>query len=419
MDALTAVCTGPHAGPEEEVEAAAEGLVRKSVLLPEETVLPGEEGRYRLLDPTREFAAIELGASESVSAIRSRHIAHYLHMARDFGTHAVDNGQLTRYQELRLEHANLRAAMQYAFAMPGNERAAIDIATSMFLYWHMSGTAWEGEYWVNRSLEHCSRSAPLRARVLVARAYLLCLLGEISGAREDAMEAIKTAERLGDTSTLARGYACLHRALTWGDELGLASSIADMTPRLLAEAGDELGLAQFAMQAIFAELRARDAGAAAALAAAALDRLPPGELWARGYLTMQEGICKFVAGDEASGAARVRLAVTMKHELGDVVGVAYCVGILGLMAADQDRYERATWLLGAAEALWERAGRRYTGNPFLEEWHQRAAASATEDLGVDRYKAVWDRGVSAGPQALALVAVTDSDTPARNSFPGP
>jgi non-specific serine/threonine protein kinase len=410
-EALAAVCAGCGTS-REETDAAVEGLVAKSVLL-EDPELTGNEGRYRLLDPTREFGAIELETAENVSAVRGRHIAYYLHMARDFGRHAVDNGQLTRYRQLRGEHANIRAAMEYAFALPGNERAAIDIATSMFLYWHMSGTAWEGEYWVNRALEHCSRSAPLRARVLVVRAYLLCILGEIADAREDAMTAIKVAERLGDTDTVARGYACLHRALTWGDELGLASSITETTVRLLTEAGDDLGLAQLAMQEIFADLRARDATAAASTAAAGLERLPPGELWARGYLLMQEGICRFVAGDQAGGAARVRRAVTMKHELGDVVGVAYCVGILGLMAADQGRYERAAWLLGAGEALWERAGRRYTGSPYLEEWHQRATTAALEDLGPDHYKEVWDRGVTAGPDALALVAVTDSDTPAR------
>ena len=68
------------------------------------------------------------------------------------------------------------------------------------------------------------------------------------------------------------------------------------------------------------------------------------------------------------------------------------------------------------ETLGEMAGRRYTGSPFLEEWHQRAVAAARKELGDDRYQRLWDRGVATGPDALALFAVADADNPARNFF---
>ncbi|HEX6451441.1 MAG TPA: AAA family ATPase [Trebonia sp.] len=403
--AVTEVC-GSGGLDADTMAEAVEGLVRKSVLT--------EDGEaYRLLDPIREFGAAELGASGEGTAIRGRYIAYYLSMAREFGKHAVSNDQLRRYAELRREHANIRGAMEYAFVIPGNDRAAVDIATSMFLYWHMAGMAWEGEYWVNRALERCSRSSQVRARLLAVRADLLCILGEVGAAREDATAAIKEAEPLGDADTVARAYGALHQALTWSDDLAAASAIADKTLRMLEEEDDALGLAQFAMQAIFAELRARDTASAAETAERGLRRLSSGELWARGYLLMQQGICMFVGGEQEEGAARVRRAVTMKHELGDVVGIAFCVGVLGLMAADQRRYERAVWLLGAAETLWELAGRRYTGSPYLEAWHQRAITGAKKDLGPDRYRELWARGVSTGPDALALFAVRDVDGPAR------
>jgi predicted ATPase len=407
VGAATEVCGGEF--DQDTIADAIDGLIRKSVL--------AEDGdRYRLLDPIREFGAAELNASGAGVSVRSRYIAHYLGMARGFGKHAVSGDQLTRYQELRREHANIRGAMEYAFAIEGNGRAVVEIATSMFLYWHMAGMAWEGEYWVNRVLERCARSSPLRARLLAVRAYLLCVLGEVFTAREDAIAAIREAERFGDTNTVARAYAALHRSLTWSDDLSSASAIADKTFGLLEDEDDALGLAQFDMQAVFAELQARDAAAAVEIAARGLNRLPAGELWARGYLLTQQGACMFLTGEQTDGAARVRRALTMKHELGDIVGIAYCVGVLGLMASDQRRHERAVWLLGAAETLWEMAGRRYTGSPFLEEWHQRAVAAARKELGDDRYQRLWDRGVATGPDALALFAVADADGPVRNFF---
>lgn len=415
FDAALAVCADASLDAD-MIETALDGLVRKCVLTEAGSGLADDADRYRLLDPIREFGAAELEASGAAAAVRGRYIAYYLRMAREFGGHAVASDQLSRYAELRREHANIRGAMECAFALPGNERAAIDIATSMFLYWYMTGMAWEGEYWVNRALSYASRPSPLRARVLAVRSSLLCILGEVSAAREDAVDAIRLAERFGDTDTVARGYGSLHRALTWSDDLASVSAIAGMAYRLLEEADDPLGLTQFDTQAVFAELQARDARAASAIAARGLDRLPAGELWGRGYLLMQKGICLFVRGEQDEGASWVRQAVTMKHELGDVVGIAYCVGVLGLMAADQHRYERAVWLLGASETLWDLAGRRYTGSPFLEEWHQRATTAARERLGDERYAALWDRGVSAGPNALALFAAADADDPARTFF---
>ena len=409
FDAIAAVCAGEPLD-KDTIADALDGLVRKSVLTEDRSPLVKDlQDRYRLLDPLREFGAAELEASGASGTIRARYIAHYLRLAREFGRHAVSGDQLRRYDELRREHANIRGAMEYALVMPGNERAVADIVTSMFLYWHMAGMAWEGEYWVNRALEPCGHSSPVRARLLSVRAYLLCLLGEFGPAREDATAAIEMSERHGDTATAARAYGALHRALTWSDDLASATAIADKAYHLAEEAGDVLGSVQFDLHAVFAALQARDAAAGAEIAARCLERLPAGELWARGYVLMEQGICLFIDGDRDEGAARVRRAVTLKHELGDLVGVAYCVSVLGLMAADQGRHERAAWLLGAAETIWELAGRRYTGSPFLEAWHQRAVASASKDLGSARYKELWEKGLNTSPDALALFAVRDVD----------
>lgn len=410
--AVTAVCGGSGLDCDEIAEAM-DGLVRKSVLI---QVGDADEDRYRLLDPIREFGADELNAAGDGASVRGRHIAYYLGLARDFHAHSVSDSQLRRYAELLREHPNLQAAMEYAFVLDGNERAAVDISTSLFLFWHMAGLAWEGEYWLNRAIGRCAAASPLRPRILAVRAFLRCILGEFDLGREDAIAAIRGAERLGDTVNVARAHCALHRALTWSDDLASASTIADTASRLLEEEGKggELGLAQLAQQVVFAELRARDLPAATRAATDGLKRLPPGEFWARGYLLFQLGLCQFVSGDEETGTASVRRALQLKHELGDVTGVGYCVGALGLLAADQERYERAAWLFGAAEARWELVGRRFTGNPFMESWHQRATAAARGALGPEKYSRLWNQGMAAGPSAIALVAARDSDSPARD-----
>ena len=407
MGAAVAVCADRDLEAR-DVPDVIDGLVAKSVLTEE------DGDRYRLLDPVREFGLAELSGS-GAEAARGRHVRYYLGVAREFDRKAVSSEQLVRFTALRRDHANIQAAIEYGFTTPGNDRAAVDIATSLVLYWHMAGLAWEGEYWVNRSLERGLRPGAQRARILAVRGYLLCSLGEIEAGRRDAIEAIKMAERFGDTATVARGYGCLHRALTWCDDLGPVSEIEDTTIRLMEDEGDTLGLAMVAVQKGMAELQAKAPATAADACRQWLSRLPDGELWATSYLLGVYGIARFLAGKRADGAAALRRALTMKYELADAVGVAYGLGVLGLMAADQRRYERAAWLFGAAESLWGRAGRRYTGNVFLEEWQRRSVANARESLGDATFTRLWDRGATASPEAFVLFAVTDAGDPASSA----
>jgi DNA-binding CsgD family transcriptional regulator len=99
----------------------------------------------------------------------------------------------------------------------------------------------------------------------------------------------------------------------------------------------------------------------------------------------------------------------MKHELGDVVGMAYCLEALGMLAARQQRGKRTAWLLGAADALWERAGKRLGGNAIMEEFHQQTVAAARDLLGEDSYTALFRGGVAGPFDLIVRLAVTDAD----------
>src|SRR6202034_50330 len=130
---------------------------------------------------------------------------------------AVD--QLAQYQRLRREHANLRAAFDYALSLAGNDGAAIVLATSLFVYWRISGLLREGEYWLDRALQRCPKRSMVRARVLSTRGYVRVLLGDFANGRADAEDAVAMAATFSDLAASGRGYSGLHRALTFGGHL--------------------------------------------------------------------------------------------------------------------------------------------------------------------------------------------------------
>jgi hypothetical protein len=91
--------------------------------------------------------------------------------------------------------------------------------------------------------------------------------------------------------------------------------------------------------------------------------------------------------------------------------------VLGWLAADDGRCERAAWLLGAAQALWERAGGRLSGNAVMEECHARSAFIAGRALGAGQYAELHARGAARPLGQIAALAVSGTDT--LPSVPGP
>ena len=243
----------PTAEPEGGSEAGSEAGLRPGSEAGSEA---GEHARYRMLDTLREFGAERLAEFGRVAAARRRLVAHYLALAQRWGDDAM-NEQLPQYRALGREHANLRAAIDYALGLRGNDSAAISIATSLMLYWRLSGRLREGEYWLNRVLDRCPRPSPARARVLAVRGYVTALLGDLHAAHGDAEAAVAMAIAFGDMAVCGRAYVTLHRTLAWSGSLAEADELAGTAVSCLGSVGDAFGLAAIDVQTAALHLHCR------------------------------------------------------------------------------------------------------------------------------------------------------------------
>ncbi|MGH3263646.1 MAG: ATP-binding protein, partial [Trebonia sp.] len=177
----------------EAAEAAIGGLVDKSI------VLQVGGGRYRLLDSLREFGVERLAEADEEVEYRERHLTRYLSLAREFSRQLIADGQRDRLGQLRVEHANIRGALEYGLRnsrrKAGRDRvetravAAARLAASLYSYWVMSGSNREGMRWQHRVLERFGEPSSERASALAN----LSLLGTTVGVAEavgQAREAI-------------------------------------------------------------------------------------------------------------------------------------------------------------------------------------------------------------------------------------
>jgi predicted ATPase len=392
-----------------EVVGALIGLVDKSVL-------QREGDRYRMLDTLREFGAEQLVLSGEQAACRWRHVGRYLSMARYFGAHFADDDQMDRYHELREAHPNLRAALEYALDTADGStvegvtagsagstgsaettvpaatlrrwRAGAEMACELYGYWQISGLLGEGGYWLSKVLERFPAPGPDRARALVNRGFLRSFQGDVGGALPDCEDGTAMALDFGEEAVAARGrqHTMLTLVFLGRHEEAYATGV-EARSRLIA-CGDRTGeLMLMAQTGHLYQLTGR-LSETVAVCEEGLEMLGADsrEQWIQTYFHVVSGFALFqMPGREAECETVVRKALLGKAELGDIIGMAYALDLLGWLAARTGMARRCGWLLGAAEPLWERAGVRFSGTEIMERFHQDAEAGARAAVGDAAY----------------------------------
>ena len=400
-------------------------LVDKSVLVPAEPPAAGDGGTawYRMLDTIHEFGEDMLGASGEQAAIRMRFIARYLDKARYFAGHLTDADQLMRFRELRREHSNLRAALQYTLdAEPAERhRQGAELAIALYGYWHMSGLLREGRYWLAKVLDLVTEPSRERGWALACRCYLGAMQGTADEAVADGTAGITIGIALGDARLIGRGYNYLTLALTIAARYEEARAAAVQAERTLEALGDRTGLA--ILDAHWAHLShlAGDPEATLRYAARGLSRFDgTREWWASAWMHAISAMALYgQPGRDAETARAATRSLLAKHELGDMVGMAYCLEIHGWLAARAGRQARAAWLLGAADPLWTRAGGRLGGTTALERVHADAIGASRASLGGEKFTALFAGGAAAPLDETVAFAVADADVPGRQALTVP
>jgi DNA-binding CsgD family transcriptional regulator len=106
------------------------------------------------------------------------------------------------------------------------------------------------------------------------------------------------------------------------------------------------------------------------------------------------------------------------RDLNNAVGEACALDVLGWLAADAGRCQRAAWLLGAAQTRWRRAGGRQGGKAVMAGHHQRSADAAARALGPDWYAELHARGAGLPLDQVVEFAVAGADAPPGAPRPG-
>jgi predicted ATPase/DNA-binding CsgD family transcriptional regulator len=415
ISAAEQVCAdGPDAG---RVMPTVIRLVDKSVIVRIEAAGAGATPtQYRMLDTIREFGAERLDGSGDAGGTRRRFVARYLAMARYFRDHFLDDDQLIRMRELRREHANVRAALEYAFGDEDDSAQAdgVELAIALSAYWRARGLAREGSYWLERAAERARAGSAQQGHAVVERGHLLAMQGDAAGALAAASQAITLAGPLGDKALAAGGYLVKTAALTGKGRLAAAAESGEEARRRLTALEDQLGLASLDAQLTYLALLDDDIEAALGHVERGLRQLSGSrERWLHANLYMLASLSLYLAGRDIESTWTATRALQVKQEIGDVIGIAFTLELLGWLAARAGSHQRAAWLLGGADPLWERAGGRLAATSSFERLHAEAVGRCGSALGGKLFAELFARGVRHPVEEMTAFAVNDAGDPAE------
>ncbi len=121
------------------------------------------------------------------------------------------------------------------------------------------------------------------------------------------------------------------------------------------------------------------------------------ERWLHANLYLLASLTLYLAGRDIESTWTATRALQVKQEIGDVLGIAFTLELLGWLAARAGSHQRAAWLLGGADPLWERAGGRLAATAAFERLHAEAVARCGERARREAVRrAVRPRGAAPG-----------------------
>ena len=244
--------------------------------------------------------------------------------------------------------------------------------------------------------------------------------GEAGLALGDASRARDIAAGHGDEVLAGRCHLVESLALCVQGDLAGAATAAGTARRLLTAAGDSGGLSDLDAQLGYLALLNGDIEGALGQVEDGLRRLGGSrERWLHARLYLLASLALYRGGRDIEATWTATRALRMRHETGDIPGTAFALEVLACLAARSGGWQRTAWLLGGADALWQRAGGRHAASTAFEPEHADAAARAAAALGGERFAGLYAGGRRQPPGQLVAIALNEAAGPGTAAGPEP
>ncbi|WP_253915668.1 LuxR C-terminal-related transcriptional regulator [Streptomyces sp. NRRL S-31] len=410
LESLERVCADAELPPAALLDTL-DALVARSIVNRRQ-----EHGRsrYHMLETVREYGHERLAASGSLDTVRGRHRDRYAELTARAGQEWFGPRQVDWFTRLRLDHPNLRAALEFCLERPGQARAGLALAVSPRHYWITAGVLSEGRRWLSRLLaadhahgdgdDAAGPDAAVRVQAQVTETYLGILQGDPEAAVRRALAACEAAARRGG-HRLESAWVWHHHGIlaVWREDFASAARLftrarTEFDAQGCLDAALECQVKFAIAHAYGGEVAAADEACGEVEAAARAHD----ESWLHGMALLARALLARRADAPARAIAHARAAIVRLRPFQDWWDVAMCVEVIAWSTQDSPR--RAARLLGVLHMVWESVGGRLGSAPFMRAQHLRFEAAVREALPATAFDREFRRGARATvDEAMAWV----------------
>ena len=404
LEAAEAVC-GMDGLTSMDVLDALGQVVAKSLV----DVEPGaaDAKRYRLHVLLRHYLSEHLARRGELERTRRQHARYFASMLRSTVMEVKGPLQSAWFQQLEREHANLRAALDWALAS-GETDTGLRLGAGLWRFWVYRGYLEEGEQWLTSLLARPAADSVDRLVVTFGAGMVAYYRGEptVARARYEALHRAATAT--GDWERLTGALTQLGQIALDEDDLERAQALYSESLAIRQEHGDDWGTAISYSHLAALSQRRRDTVAARGLFERALSlSRAVGDTTGVATHLLSLGHLDMDRHDRAAAEHRFAESLRLFRELGNHGGIASALEGMARLALVTGDAARGFRLLGAAAALRGAAG--VQGPPARRRVEVVQAANiAREMLGEAAAKAAEVEGNAQSPDEAAEEALARS-----------
>ena len=389
LEAVEAICTDGM--PPEAILDTVAGLTDKSIFIREEHA---GHVRFRMLETIREYGQARLRESGTEPALKQRHRDWYVRLVEQASAEWFGPQQERWSTRLLLEHANLRTALEFCLAQPGQVRIGLHLAGIPWFLWVACGFLTEGRYWLDRALSLDNDPSAERAWALGTDGYIAVLQGDLEAGGAILEQCRSLALELDDPATLAYATHLLGLYAMFKDDLVRAVELF-LEGLARYEATDVThdypnGLR---MQLATTYLLQNDVDQAFNVVRDVHRRCEQcGERWLLSYAIWGLGFVALARGQLEQADVHLRDSLRIKRFFHDTLGLALALDVLAWTTAARGEGERAAVLLGGASQLWRTFGAQLFGSKHLMTRREQFEEQARQILGDHGFDAAFARG---------------------------
>jgi predicted ATPase/transcriptional regulator with XRE-family HTH domain len=406
LEAAEAVGAGEDTSGGQVLEVLS-SLVEQSLVNVEAS--PGEEVRYRMLEPVRQYA-LRLLEDEEAEEARRRHAEYYM----EFAERAEPELRRARMAEwldrLESERDNLRSAVYWALSR-GEPELAVHLTYALTRFFWSRGQHSEMLRWMEDALERDDAlTTGTRARALYVAELMRFRLGGEEGLLSASEHIVAALRSEGDLAGAADVLMMSGLAAIRSGDAARAAELLEESHTLFESIGDEQGRAMALVHLGAAPLiRGEYARAEEYFERGLVLARKSGDPFST--FTALYHLALATQGKGQYGRARRYYAefMTISGRIEDRPNVGYALVGLAECWGARGEPERAARLLGAADEVFESAGMSFHPYNTSASFHERYLNLARNQLEEQRWSVARAEGRAMSFEQAVAYALEDDE----------